>query len=361
MAAPRNTTYELIHHLARGNIPQTDIPQVLSTIFDAPDHKDLVAQLPEQDLRLWTDRLDQIIDSRICTEELRKQTLRALRKTCGARGILPRSHYFHGRLYKAGNRPVAGGTADVWRVEDDRKRLYAAKVFRVYNGDERKIKRYFKELTVWKRLDHPNVLPAYGAAPDIAEFCAISPWMSEGDLLQYLGKYPGANRHSIMVGVADGLSYLHFSAVVHGDMKGPNILFDNTGVPKISDFGISSITLDPQSYNASTPARGNSLRWTAPEILGALNDESRRPTRMSDVYAFAMVVIEIFTGRHPFPDDVDVNVYHMVMKGKRPSKPVDASRLGLSSAAWKLVEECWHKKRDKRPDMQSVAYRLRRA
>lgn len=51
---------------------------------------------------------------------------------------------------------------------------------------------------MWKRLNHPNVLPTFGAGPDIAEFCAVSPWMPDGDLLQYLTKYPGANRASIV-------------------------------------------------------------------------------------------------------------------------------------------------------------------
>lgn len=50
----------------------------------------------------------------------------------------------------------------------------------------------------------------------------------------------------------------------------------------------------------------------------------------------------------------------MVMKGKRPPKPVDASNMGLSSAMWKLVGECWNKKRDKRPKMQDIASRLRK-
>jgi hypothetical protein len=49
------------------------------------------------------------------------------------------------------------------------------------------------------------------------------------------------------------------------------------------------------------------------------------------------------------------------MKGKRPSKPADASKLGLSSTAWKLVEECWNKKRDKRPEMEHVVARLRKS
>jgi len=60
MAAPRNTTYKLIYHLARGNIPQVEIPQVLPTIFDARDYKYSIQQMPEQDLKMWVERLDQV-------------------------------------------------------------------------------------------------------------------------------------------------------------------------------------------------------------------------------------------------------------------------------------------------------------
>ena len=179
---------------------------------------------------------------------------------------------------------------------------------------------------MWKRLRHPNIVPNLGVGPDIAAFCVVSPWMQGGDLLQYLANNPGANRVSIvsvhvayhggqrvdfarkMIGVADGLAYLHFSDVIHGDFKGVshirhtgsilltlicqmNILFDSAGVPQIADFGVASITFRP-TINASTPSNSYTLRWAAPEILEARN-EDRRATKMSDVYAFAMVVIEV--------------------------------------------------------------------
>lgn len=54
------------------------------------------------------------------------------------------------------------------------------------------------ELAIRKRLNHPNVVLAFGANTDIAEFCIVTPWMPEGGLLQYLQKYPGANRVGIV-------------------------------------------------------------------------------------------------------------------------------------------------------------------
>jgi serine/threonine protein kinase len=180
---------------------------------------------------------------------------------------------------------------------------------------------------VWKRLNHPNIVPTLGAGPDIAELCVVSPWMPDGDLLQYLQKIPGANRAEIVrihVGRAGECTEFDFQddwnrrgaflpplqrchsrrheggeALRLGRcrlltvIRQENILFDSAGTPRIADFGISSITFNPISNNASTPYHGYSIRWAAPEILEAPNDESRRPTKMSDVYAFGMVVVEV--------------------------------------------------------------------
>jgi len=60
MGAFRNTTYELIYHLTRGNVPQAEIPQVLHAIFDARDYKYSIQGLSEQDIGMWVECLDQV-------------------------------------------------------------------------------------------------------------------------------------------------------------------------------------------------------------------------------------------------------------------------------------------------------------
>ena len=65
MAAPpgRKTTYELIYHFGRGNVPQNEIPLVLSEIFDSDPlgYKRSIEQLQGKDLEMWVERLDQVI------------------------------------------------------------------------------------------------------------------------------------------------------------------------------------------------------------------------------------------------------------------------------------------------------------
>ena len=115
--------------------------------------------------------------------------------------------------------------------------------------------------------------------------------------------------------VAKGLQYLHDSSVVHGDLKGvgilfctpcssnlatfqPNILVDNLGHARLADFGLACILCDSNTINPPTTTSGStgSPRWMAPELfdpeVAGLN--SSRPSNASDVYAFGMVVYEVF-------------------------------------------------------------------
>ena len=59
MAASHNTTSEVVR-LATDKVQRSEIPKVLSTIFDAKDYKDSILQLQEKDLRMWVDRLDKV-------------------------------------------------------------------------------------------------------------------------------------------------------------------------------------------------------------------------------------------------------------------------------------------------------------
>lgn len=59
-APPSNSTYALIYHLVRGNIPPADFSQVLSTIFSAQDYKYALQEVSSQDLRAWVETLDQV-------------------------------------------------------------------------------------------------------------------------------------------------------------------------------------------------------------------------------------------------------------------------------------------------------------
>ena len=56
------------------------------------------------------------------------------------------------------------------------------------------MQRYCKEVIIYKRVEHPNVLPIEGVAPALFEYCMVSRWMENGNILNYVANYPGADR-----------------------------------------------------------------------------------------------------------------------------------------------------------------------
>jgi serine/threonine protein kinase len=65
----------------------------------------------------------------------------------------------------------------------------------------------------------------------------------------------------------------------------------------LTDFGLSSIMAGPDSLDSAPPGGGGTARWMAPELSDPYSSEIQTSSIEADIYAFAMVVVEVFTGR----------------------------------------------------------------
>ncbi|QSL65154.1 hypothetical protein MERGE_002459 [Pneumocystis wakefieldiae] len=98
--------------------------------------------------------------------------------------------------------------------------------------------------------------------------------------------------------ILKGLNYLHNKKIIHRDIKGANILVDNKGGIKISDFGISKkveANLLSMTRN-QRPSLQGSVYWMAPEVV-----KQTLYTRKADIWSLGCLIVEMFTGEHPFP------------------------------------------------------------
>ncbi|KAF9789473.1 kinase-like domain-containing protein [Thelephora terrestris] len=195
----------------------------------------------------------------------------------------------------------------------------------------------FREALMWKRLKHPNIVPFIGATIDPPQIA--SQWMPGGNLTTYIKSNPQKGPISLLVDVAKGLDYLHSHGVIHGDLKGSNILVDLSDHARITDFGLAQDT----SRLISMPER-QSARWTAPEVLA----ETGTPSTEADVFSFAMVMVEAFTGMAPFSDRIPQAAIAAIISGKRPPRPTHS---GLTHQVWELMNRCWDQRQHHRPRM----------
>ncbi|KAF7368647.1 Kinase-like protein [Mycena venus] len=149
------------------------------------------------------------------------------------------------------------------------------------------------------------------------------------------GYISGTSQTRKVYEIAKGLQYLHSQDIAHGDLRAANILIDDDDHVRLADFGLTRFS---HAENASTN-RGGSTRWMAPELLHpascGLDDFERTPA--SDIYSFACVMLELYTGQRPFSEiSSDAAVLLKVIAGERPKCPAF-----MHNWARELVLECW--------------------
>ncbi|KAF8507465.1 kinase-like domain-containing protein, partial [Hysterangium stoloniferum] len=214
------------------------------------------------------------------------------------------------------------------------------------------------EAYVWSlAMPHENILPLLGVARLNNSVALISPWKSQGNLSMFLEQNPSANKIELLASTArGGLTYLHSRSppVIHGDMKGANILVSDEGSAVLADFGLSRI-----SHEATTSVlRGaGSPRWMAPELVisGDIQSGPLRTVK-SDVYGFGHVLLEVLTNQKPFANiREDLHVLVELIKGRRPQRPTGGvAAVWLNDDAWSYCQTCTNIDPDCRPDMETV-------
>ncbi|XP_009784564.1 serine/threonine-protein kinase 52 [Nicotiana sylvestris] len=222
---------------------------------------------------------------------------------------------------------------------------------------------FTQEVSVWHKLDHPNVTKFIGATMGSSGLnvqtenghigmpsnicCVIVEYLPGGALKSYLIK----NRRKklafkvvvqITLDMARGLSYLHSEKIVHRDVKTENMLLDKTRTVKIADFGVARV--EASNPNDMTGETGT-LGYMAPEVLNG-NPYNRK----CDVYSFGICVWEIYCCDMPYSNLSFSEVTSAVVcQNLRPEIP----RCCPSSLA-NVMKRCWDANPDKRPEMDEV-------
>ncbi|KZP04661.1 kinase-like protein [Athelia psychrophila] len=214
-----------------------------------------------------------------------------------------------------------------------------------------------REISIWQRLKHENVLPLLGTVQHFGRYISlVSPWMENGSLVQYLKECGGdmgmLRRLQLASEVASGLSYLHSSGVVHGDLSGMNVLITEEGKACLCDFGLSSLMLEFHDPTFCTSTIGANARWAAPEIYRiSSEDQDSVPiaTTKSDVYSFGCILLEILSGLIPYHYLArDGQVLLELQNGTKPRRPQGEGGY-VTDALWAQITACWAEPAEQRP------------
>ncbi|KAF7377569.1 Protein kinase domain-containing protein [Mycena sanguinolenta] len=292
-----------------------------------------------------------------------KPTLfQALLRLSRSSGVQPRCFALSG-LQKVGQQVTGGSFGDIWKGLV-RGQSVCVKVMRVFEDSdiEDALKEFGREALIWRQLCHPNVLPFFGVYYLEGRPCLVSPWMEDGHIMKFLktNEPDDAERLSLILDVAQGLEYLHEQKIVHGDLKGLNILVTPSRRACIADFGVSTIanTMTVRfTHSTGTHSRAGTSRYLAPELFRMDNPAQIHPG--SDVYAFACVCYEILTGKVPFyelPNDMAVMM--RVAGGQRPQRQMSCSGTTSLDGLWELMQKCWDGKVELRPTASEVVKSL---
>ncbi|KAG9118909.1 hypothetical protein FRC07_006329 [Ceratobasidium sp. 392] len=259
------------------------------------------------------------------------------------------------------SRPVfCSMLADVYKITLADTTRVAVKSLRFLSGGQDKTlkfnnleKRAARELEIWRALRHENILELHGFALFRGKLCMVSPWMENGDVNEYLKRNLRVNRYQICAELVNVVAYLHDQNVVHGDLRGGNVLVSDDGRIKLTDFGLTIMSQQYLEFSKTDPG-GGTQRWMAPELL---NEDGVR-CKETDIYALGMTMLEIITGKPPFEGISFNSIRNLVRITEgtlRPQRPAELmSGLVFDDHFWGMLESCWKHRPDERLTAQET-------
>lgn len=150
---------------------------------------------------------------------------------------------------------------------------------------------------------------------------------------------------------ACGVAHLHANNLIHRDIAARNVLLagKNDLVAKVADFGLARDLADgSDNVEQTTVDRVGPLRWMAPEQM----DRSAY-SKSSDVFAFGVLLFEIFACEAPWKGVANLAVANKVMQGERMHLPSS-----IPSKVRRLIRPCWEQQPNERPKMTELQKKL---
>ncbi|KAI1270675.1 hypothetical protein F5Y18DRAFT_19153 [Xylariaceae sp. FL1019] len=224
----------------------------------------------------------------------------------------------------------------------------AIKVIKLDNLAKGEMSMFESEVELLKNLNHENIVKYIGfvKSPDslniLLEYCENG---SLHSICKSYGKFPENLVGVYMAQVLTGLDYLHDQGVLHGDIKGANILTTKDGQVKLADFGVSTLTDRNNVLAGPTKDKQKGKKeekdrqvfgtpyWMAPEVI-----DMSQSTTASDIWSLGCTVIELLSGKPPYHHMQPLQALFAIVNDDHPPLPE-----GVSLVARDFLMQCFQK------------------
>jgi serine/threonine protein kinase len=198
-----------------------------------------------------------------------------------------RSGELIGTRYRLDTVAGTGGMATVWRAHDERlQRPVAIKVISdALANDPAAVARFAREARTHAGIQHPNLVNVYDYSVTAAQPYLVMEYIAGSTLSERLdrGGFPAAAIQTLAAELLSAIGCVHDHGVLHRDIKPGNVLLDNDGHVRLTDFGLARLEDSTQITRANEVV--GTLRFLAPELI-----EGEQASKQSDLYALGVLL-----------------------------------------------------------------------
>jgi serine/threonine-protein kinase len=247
---------------------------------------------------------------------------------------------------------LGGGMSHVYKARDTLINRTVVVKLLTDSGmqDEDTKKRFLREAQTAGAISHENIIRVYDFGEHEGRPYMVMEHLEGNDLRQSIqqGQLPGVvEKLRVLVQLARALKHIHELGIVHRDLKPDNVFISTNGNVKLMDFGIAKtkdLSITRTGYTLGTPY------YMAPEQVMA-----KDVTERADIYAFGIVMFEIFTGVKPFRAENVHEVFFKILNEPLEVAPLNEAQTPPNVV--ELIRRCTDKDQTKRPESFDVIIR----
>jgi len=239
--------------------------------------------------------------------------------------------------YQLDNKIADGGMATVYLGTDlTLQRTIAIKVlYKKFAADPSFVTRFSREAQAAGKLSNPHIVGIHDYGQFEDTYFIVMEYINGETLAETIAKEKSLSSKrtiEISIEIAKALSFAHEQGIVHRDIKPANVMITQTGVAKVSDFGIAQALHSDDMALTQVGTIVGTPRYFSPEQARGLAVDSR-----SDLYSLGIVMYEMLNGTTPFASEsmVDLATKHA---NEKPSR-ADANNSEVSADLANVIEK----------------------